>query len=44
MIEDVSNMGKGIVNEIQETQSAPHMIMPKKGMLKYVLIKLTKIK
>ena len=44
MVEDVSNMGKDIVNEIQEAQSAPHMIMPRKNMLKHVLIKLTKIK
>ena len=39
MVEDVSNMGKEIVNEIQEAQSAPHIIMPRTNMLKHVLIK-----
>ena len=37
-------MGKEIVNQIQETQSLPGRINPKRNTPRHILIKLTKIK
>ena len=38
------NMGKEIVNQVQETERAPYRINPMRNRLKHILIKLTKIK
>ena len=37
-------MGKEIVNQVQEAQTFPYRINPRKNMPRHVLIKLTKIK
>ena len=38
------NMGKEIVNQVQEAQRVPGRINVRKDMLRYTVIKLTKIK
>ena len=37
-------MGKEIVNQVQETQSVPYRINPRKNMSRHILIKRSKIK
>ena len=37
-------MGKEIVTQVQETQRVPNTINPRQNTLRYILIKLTKIK
>ena len=37
-------MGKEIVNQVQEAQTVPYRINPKRNMLRHILIKLSKIK
>ena len=42
--EKFHNMGKEIVNQVQEAQRAPGMINLRKNTLRHIVIKLTKIK
>ena len=44
IVENFPNMGKEIVNQVQEAQRVPYRINPKKNMLRHILIKLSKIK
>ena len=43
-LENFPNMGKEIVNQVQEAEIAPYRINPKRNMPKHILIKLSKIK
>ena len=38
------NMGKGLVNQVQEEQRVPYRINPKRNMPRHILLKLSKIK
>ena len=38
------NMGKRIVNQVQETQRVPYRINPRRNMSRHILIKLTNSK
>ena len=42
--ENVLNMGKEIVNQVQEAQRVPSRINPRRSTLRHIVIKLTKIK
>ena len=42
--ENFSNMGKEIVNQVQEAQRVPGRINPRRNILRHTVIKLTKIK
>ena len=42
--ENFSNMGKEIVNQVQEAQRVPSRINPRRSTLRHIVIKLTKIK
>ena len=42
--ENFPNMGKEIVNQIQESQRVPGRINPRRNTLRHIVIKLTKIK
>ena len=44
IVENFPNMGKEVVNQVQEEQRVPYRINPRRNMPKYVLIKLSKIK
>ena len=44
IIEDFPNMGKEIVNQVQEAQRVPYRINPRKNTSRHILIKLSKIK
>ena len=44
MVENFPNMGKEVVNQVQEAQTVPYRINPRRNMLRHMLIKLTKIK
>ena len=44
IVENFPNMGKKIVNQVQEAQRVPYRINPKRNMPKHMLIKLSKIK
>ena len=44
IIENVPNMGKEIVNRVQEAQRAPYWINPRRNTTRHILIKLSKIK
>ena len=44
IVENFPNMGKEIVNQLQEAQRVPYRINPRRNMLWHVLIKLSKIK
>ena len=44
IVENFPNMGKEIVNKIQEVQRVPYRINPRRNTLRHILIKLTKIK
>ena len=44
MIINVPNMGKEIVNQVQEVQRVPYRINPRRNMPRHMLIKLSKIK
>ena len=44
IVENFPNMGKEIVNQIQEVQRVPYRINPKRNTPRHILIKLTKIK
>ena len=43
-VENFPNMGKEIVNQIQEAQRVPYRINPRRNMPRHILIKLSKIK
>ena len=43
-MENFLNMGEEIVNQIQEVQKVPGRINPRRNTLRYIVIKLTKIK
>ena len=43
-VENFPNMGKEIVNQVQEAQRAPCRINPRRNTTRYILIKLSKIK
>ena len=42
--ENFPNMGKEIVNQVQEAQRVPGRINPRRNILRHTVIKLTKIK
>ena len=44
IFENVSNIGKKIVNQFQGTQTVPYRINPRRNMPNHILIKLSKIK
>ena len=44
IVENFPNMGKEIVNQVQEAQGVPYRINPRKNMPRHILIKLSKIK
>ena len=44
IVENFPNMGKEIVNQVQEAQRVPHRINPRKNTPRHILIKLSKIK
>ena len=43
-VENFPNMGKEIVNQVQEAQRVPYRINPRRNTPRHILIKLTKIK
>ena len=44
IVENFPNLGKEMVNQVQEAQRVPHRINSKRNMLRHILIKLSKIK
>ena len=44
IVENFPNMGKEIVNQVQEAQRVPYRMNPKRNMMRHILIKLSKIK
>ena len=44
IVENVPNMEKEIVNQVQEAQRVPYRINPRRNMPRLILIKLTKTK
>ena len=44
IVENFPNMGKGKVNQIQETQRVPYRINPRKNSPRHILIEISKIK
>ena len=44
IVEDSPNMGKEIVNQVQEAQRVPYRINTRRNMPRHILIKLSKIK
>ena len=44
IVENVPNVGKEIVTQVQEAQRVPHRINPRKNSPRHILIKLTKNK
>ena len=44
IVENFPNMGKEIVNQVQEAQTVPYRINPRRNTSKHILIKLSKIK
>ena len=44
VVENFPNMGKEIVNQIQEVQRVPYRINPRRNMPRHILIKLSQIK
>ena len=44
IVENFSNMGKEIVNQVQEAQRVPYRIKPRRNTPRHILIKLSKIK
>ena len=43
IVENFPNIGKGIVNQVQEVQRVPYRINPRRNMLRHILSKLSKI-
>ena len=44
IVENFPNMGKEIINQVQEAQRVPYRINPRRNIPRHILIKLTKIK
>ena len=44
IVENFPNMGKEIVNQVQEVQRVPYRITPRRNMPRHILIKLSKLK
>ena len=44
IVENFPNMGKEIVNQVQEAQRVPYRVNPRRNTPRHVLIKLSKIK
>ena len=44
IVENFPNMGKGIVNQVQEAQRVPYRTNPRRNTPRHILIKLSKIK
>ena len=44
IVENFSNMGEEIVNQVQEVQRVPYRINPRRSTPRHILIKLSKIK
>ena len=44
IVENFPNMGKEIVNQVQEAQKVQYRINPRRNMLRHILIKFSKIK
>ena len=44
IVENFPNMGKEILNQVQEAQRVPYSINPRRNTPRYILIKLLKIK
>ena len=44
IVENILNMGKEIVNQVQEVQRVPYRINPRRNMPRHILIKLSNIK
>ena len=44
IVENVHNMGKEMVNQVQEAQRVPNRINPRRNTPRHILIKLSKIK
>ena len=44
IVKNFPNMGKEIVNQVQEVQRVPYRINPRRNMQRHILIKLSKIK
>ena len=44
IVENSPNMGKEIVNQVQEAQRIPYRIYPRRNTRRHILIKLSKIK
>ena len=44
IVENIPNMGKEIVNQVQEAQRVPYSINPRRNTSRHILIKLSKIK
>ena len=44
IVENFPNMGKKIVNQVQEAQRVPYRINPRRNKPRHILIKLSKIK
>ena len=44
IVDNFPNMGKEIVNQVQEAQRIPYRINPRRNMPRHILIKLSKIK
>ena len=44
IVENVPNIGKKIVNQVQEMKRVPYSINPRRNTPRHILIKLTKIK
>ena len=44
IVENFPNMGKEIVNQVQEAQRVPYRINPRRNVPRHILIKLSKIK
>ena len=44
IVENFPNMGKEVVNQVQEVQRVPYRIKPRRNMTRHILIKLSKNK
>ena len=44
IVENVPNMGKEIINQVQESQRVPYRINPRRNKTRHILIKLSKVK
>ena len=44
IVENFPNMGKEIVNQVQEAHRVPYKIKPRRNMPRHILIKLSKVK